>query len=216
LITSGTLAQLVDLADNIGRSPLLPAAVVILNPLACKEMNSGGADWQLAVWSEGFAETVARHMRDAKATAERRGLGSELFEDSLHSQFWAAIDNFPLSSDRLVFRLTVPRASTADAIKTIESWQADGFRPAIVADATAGTLWIAPPASDAAADQFRKLIACAHEQRGHAVMLAAPRELKQSVDVWGSPPQALALMRKIKEQFDPDELLNPGRYVGGI
>jgi glycolate oxidase FAD binding subunit len=216
LMASGTLAQLVDLADNIGRSPLLPAAVVILNPLACKEMNSGRDDWQLAVWSEGFAETVARHMRDAKAMAERLGLGSELFGNSLHSQFWAAIDNFPLSSDRLIFRLTVPRASTEDAIKTIERWQADEFHPAIVADATAGTLWIAAPASSVATNQFHELIAHAREQRGHAVMLAAPRELKQSVDVWGSPPPALALMRKIKDQFDAQGLLNPGRYVGGI
>jgi glycolate oxidase FAD binding subunit len=216
LIASGTTAQVIDLAYAIGHSPLLPAAVVISNPLACEEMNSGGANWRLAVWSEGFAETVARHMRDAKAMAEGLGLGAELFEDSLHSQFWAAIDNFPLSSDRLVFRLTVPRASAADAIKTIASWHVDGFRPSIVADAMAGTLWVAAPASNAAANQFHKLIAYAREQRGHAVMLVAPCELKQSVDVWGSPPPALALMRKIKEQFDPHGLLNPGRYIGGI
>jgi glycolate oxidase FAD binding subunit len=101
-------------------------------------------------------------------------------------------------------------------MKTIASWHVDGFRPSIVADAMAGTLWVAAPASNAAANQFHKLIAYAREQRGHAVMLVAPCELKQSVDVWGSPPPALALMRKIKEQFDPHGLLNPGRYIGGI
>jgi glycolate oxidase FAD binding subunit len=216
LIASGSRATVIDLAHTIGHSPLLPVAVVILNPSACGELNIGGADWKLAVCSEGFADTVARHMGDAKAMAERLGLAAESFKDSLHSQFWAAIENFPLSSDRLVFRLTVPRASTADTIITIESWEVDGFRPMIVADAMAGTLWIAAPASVAAANQFPKLIAYAHERRGHAIMLAAPRDFKQSLDVWGSPPPALGLMRKIKEQFDPHGLLNPGRYIGGI
>ena len=216
LIVSGTAARLADLTHAIGHSPLLPAAVVILNPSACGQLNFDDADWNLAVRSEGFAETVGRHMRDAKAMAERFGLTAESFEDHLHRQFWAGIENFPLSSGRLVFRLMVPRATTADAIRTIESWQVDGLRPAIVADAMAGTLWIAGPASAAAANLFPKLIAYGHERRGHAVMLAAPFEFKQSVDVWGSPPPALELMRKIKKQFDPHGLLNPGRYVVGI
>jgi glycolate oxidase FAD binding subunit len=216
LIASGNAAQVSDLGHAIDHSPLLPAAVAILNPAACEEKHIGGAGCKLAVCSEGFAETVARHVRDAKAMAERLGLATESFEDGVQRQFWAAISDFPLSSAGWVFRLTVPRAATAAAIKTIESWQTDEFRPAIVADPMAGTLWIAARASDAAVNQFRKLIAYAREQRGHAVVLVAPSKLKRSIDVWGAPPPTVALMRKIKEQFDPDGLLNPGRYIGGI
>ena len=36
------------------------------------------------------------------------------------------------------------------------------------------------------------------------------------LDVWGSPGDALPLMRAVKEQFDPKGTLNPGRFVGGI
>ena len=215
-IASGSRAMVTNLAHAIADSPLLPAAVVIMNPSACEELNFGGADWKLALCSEGFAETVARHMRDATALGERLGLAAESLEDSQHSRFWAAIENFPLSSERLIFRLTVPRAATADAVKAVESWQADGFRSAMVADPMAGVLWIAAPASAAAANHFPRLIAYAHERRGHAVMLAAPLEFKQSLDVWGSPPPALGLMRHIKEQFDPHRLLNPGRFIGRI
>jgi glycolate oxidase FAD binding subunit len=45
------------------------------------------------------------------------------------------------------------------------------------------------------------------------VLIAAPPEVKQGRDVWGPAPQALGLMREIKRQFDPDSLLNPGRFV---
>jgi len=35
-------------------------------------------------------------------------------------------------------------------------------------------------------------------------------------DAWGSPGDALSLMRAIKVQLDPESTLNPGRFVGGI
>ena len=213
---SGTSAQVLNFAKDIAHSPLLPAAVVILNPFACQEMNNGDLDWKLAVGSEGFAETVARHARDAKAMAERIGLRADLLQGNLHSQFWAGFRDLPLPPDRLVFRITVPLASMAHTMATIESGQTDGFYPALAGDAMAGILWIAAPPSKAAASQFPKLVALAGEQRGHAVMFAAPSEFKQSVDVWGLPPAALALMRKIKQQFDPHGILNPGRHINRI
>jgi len=50
---------------------------------------------------------------------------------------------------------------------------------------------------------------------GSAVVLDAPAAVKAVVDSWGPVP-ALALMRRVKDQFDPDRRLAPGRFVGGI
>jgi glycolate oxidase FAD binding subunit len=50
---------------------------------------------------------------------------------------------------------------------------------------------------------------------GSAVVLDAPAAVKAAVDTWGPVP-ALALMRRVKDQFDPDHRLAPGRFVGGI
>jgi glycolate oxidase FAD binding subunit len=36
------------------------------------------------------------------------------------------------------------------------------------------------------------------------------------IDAWGPAGDALPLMRAVKQQFDPNGTLNPGRYVGGI
>ena len=51
---------------------------------------------------------------------------------------------------------------------------------------------------------------------GSLVVLRCPPESKPRLDVWGEPGDALPLMRRIKEQFDPTGVLNPGRFVGGI
>ena len=45
----------------------------------------------------------------------------------------------------------------------------------------------------------------------------APRVVKDTVDVWGPvAPEALAIMRRLKSEFDPAGILNPGRFVGGL
>ncbi|MDD5544718.1 MAG: FAD-binding oxidoreductase, partial [Acidobacteriia bacterium] len=51
---------------------------------------------------------------------------------------------------------------------------------------------------------------------GSLVVLRAPLELKARLDAWGDVGDALPLMRRVKEQFDPRGILSPGRFVGGI
>ena len=50
---------------------------------------------------------------------------------------------------------------------------------------------------------------------GAAVVLEAPDAVRDRLDVWG-PATALDLMRSVKARFDPDGVLAPGRFVGGI
>ncbi len=72
-----------------------------------------------------------------------------------------------------------------------------------------GTL---PQAVAAALPQIRQTCARAG---GSAVVVDAPASVKSAVDVWGPVP-ALDLMRRVKDQFDPDHRLAPGRFVGGL
>jgi glycolate oxidase FAD binding subunit len=48
-----------------------------------------------------------------------------------------------------------------------------------------------------------------------AVVLHAPPEVRDAVDLWGPVP-SLALMRAVKDQFDPEHRMAPGRFAGGI
>jgi glycolate oxidase FAD binding subunit len=51
---------------------------------------------------------------------------------------------------------------------------------------------------------------------GSLVIQDLPISMRGAVDVWGPPPAALSLMRRVKNRFDPDNRLNPGRFVGGL
>jgi glycolate oxidase FAD binding subunit len=82
--------------------------------------------------------------------------------------------------------------------------------------AGAGVLYAALPASEAEAGAaLARLRGTCAAHGGSAVVLEAPPALEQALDVWGPVP-ALDLMRRVKDQFDPDHRLSPGRFVGGI
>jgi len=51
---------------------------------------------------------------------------------------------------------------------------------------------------------------------GQVVVRRAPTASKDELDIFGPPPPGFALMRELKRTLDPNAILNPGRFVGGI
>jgi glycolate oxidase FAD binding subunit len=52
--------------------------------------------------------------------------------------------------------------------------------------------------------------------RGSAVVMSGTSDLRKQLDVWGPIGDALPLMKAVKQQFDPDQILNRGRGPGGL
>jgi glycolate oxidase FAD binding subunit len=79
----------------------------------------------------------------------------------------------------------------------------------------AGVLYAGLPreAESGAAELLTALRAELPPGDGSAVVLRT--EAVDRLDLWG-PVGGLALMRRVKERFDPHRLLAPGRFVGGI
>ncbi|WP_026045650.1 FAD-binding oxidoreductase [Paenisporosarcina sp. TG-14] len=51
---------------------------------------------------------------------------------------------------------------------------------------------------------------------GYVVVKHLPLNLRKKVDVWGDKPSYLFLLEGIKSKVDPNKILNPKRFVGGI
>lgn len=65
-----------------------------------------------------------------------------------------------------------------------------------------------------AAEGLRPLRRDLEEASGSLMVLKQPADAK--LDCWGTPPDSLPLMREIKRRFDPEGILNPGRFLGHI
>ena len=104
--------------------------------------------------------------------------------------------------------MTLLRKAAADAGATVEV-NGSAATGVIFAGIGAGA---GPGAVARLLDAARRSCAAAG---GAAVLLRAPAEVRDGIDPWGPIP-ALAIMRRVKDSFDPDHLLAPGRFVGEI
>jgi glycolate oxidase FAD binding subunit len=215
-IVSGALPDVRQFIEDLSHSKLLPAAVFLFNAWASKAAAVAQRDWHVAVRCEGFEQAVSRHLHEAAAMAQSIGLASVILRESDHRRLWDEMRDFPLQVDRLVCRVALPRSSTTEFIQAIHARSPAGLHPEIVGDAFMGTVWISLDGDDPAVQSFAQLVDEARSQGGHGIILSAPTHLKRAIDVWGPEPPALPLMREIKKQFDPQSLLNPGRFVAGI
>ena len=51
---------------------------------------------------------------------------------------------------------------------------------------------------------------------GNMVVETCPPSAKAGLDVWDDVGDQITVMRALKDQYDPERILSPGRYVGGI
>jgi glycolate dehydrogenase FAD-binding subunit len=133
----------------------------------------------------------------------------------------------PFEKAEYALKVTFPPAELAEVLADLTGAAPRWSGGAISAHAATGVLWVASAAreGDLPADSppFEWAVRAINEARerlaargGSLVLVKAPPELKRAVDVWGPPGDAVGLMRRVKERFDPDRHLSPGRFVGGI
>ena len=126
-------------------------------------------------------------------------------------QLWNADDSVS------IFKLSMLPAqlsSTAEFIREALSANAEWT---LLMQST-GLAWLRADAVDCAqiAEFISALRSFLAPTGGTVVLLKAPSALREKVNAWGDAGNALPLMKRIKEQFDPRGILNCGRFVGGI
>ena len=215
-VASGPLGQCARFVEELSCSPLLPAAVTVLSADAAKIPGYNSRTPAVATWLEGFQEAIARHLRDLEGLAQRVGLTSKVLREKPHQQLWEEVQNFGTNGQEILYRVTVPVGSVAELLATVDRWSESGKHARYIAHTATGTLWVLLDGDPASLGWFSRLAALARDHRGHAVIAAAPPELKVGIDVWGQAPPSLNLMREIKRQFDPRDILNPGRFLAGL
>ena len=56
----------------------------------------------------------------------------------------------------------------------------------------------------------------AQQHGGSAIIERCPSAVKANIDVFGDAGGSIEIMRRIKQQYDPGRVLNPGRFAGRI
>ena len=169
-----------------------------------------GGPVEVAVLVEGTEAGVAARAAQAVET-----LGHDAARTG-RPDWWGTL---PAGSDRgVLVKATTELTGTGRLLDGVDrAAAAAGTTAAVRGSGGVGVFHAVLPGTDpAAVAAFVKALRdAAPAWRGSVVVLAAPPPVRSEVDSWGPVP-GLDLMRRVKEQFDPDALLAPGRFVGGI
>ena len=181
----------------------VPAAIELDRP-------EPGGPVEVAVLVEGTEAGVTARAAQA---VETLGDGASRTD---RPDWWGTL---PAGSDRSVLvKATTELTGTGRLLDGVDrAAAAAGTTAAVRGSGGVGLVHAALPGTDpAAVAAFVKALRdAAPAWRGSVVVLAAPPPVRSEVDSWGPVP-GLDLMRRVKERFDPDALLAPGRFVGGI
>ncbi len=103
-----------------------------------------------------------------------------------------------------------------DAIKLVSSVIGTSGEGTIGAELQAGFGAVAFSVKDANRNIIDRVIGEASRFGGRAVVERCPLVIKTELDVFGPAGLDMAVMKAIKNQFDPGRTLNPGRFAGRI
>ena len=168
---------------------------------------------------EGVRPSV--EFRLSRLRDQMSGSGSlEVLDRDASLHFWRAVRDatpFAPNAARTLWRISVPPAQGAEVLARIEKGL-PGSRAFM--DWGGGLIWLQPaatadiPSTLACEQKIRTAVARTH---GHAMLVRAPADVRRSVNVFQPQPEALAaLCTRVNSQFDPKQVLNPGRMYIGI
>lgn len=216
---AATLVQALSAARAAARAaPFLNGCVVLSAEASARAIALGaeipGDGPAIVLRASGLESAAGEVLAAAIAAAREAGIEGPETRTTAIVETWQAITDLELSTppDHVRLRVGLPPGNLERARSLIEE-RTDNTSCWVVA-ADSGLLFVECPQIDASTvDGLRNALG---PLQGKLTIESAPLELKRSCDVWGPPGPGLRLMRNIKEQFDPQGMLSPGRFVGGI
>ena len=190
-----------EIVQQVLHSALVPTAV---------EVDGAGADvpHTLTVLFEGIEPAVEAQAGQAARLQPDATVGDELPE---------SFGRPPYSADEVGLKLSYLPAAFPQVLLALAGGKRDlGLTHAVRGHAATGVLYVSWPVSDQVGPGLDRLRAELAPFDASVVVVQAPSYIKAGRDVWGPVGDALPLMGRVKERFDPDRRLSPGRFVGGI
>ena len=216
-------------ALDVFQGDVMPLALATFDREAGLRMGAAGSERgsALAIRLGGRPMTVERQVRECRSACDRHDPSAvDVLEEAESADLWRGIADFGWAGEvrpTVGMRASVAPSQALGLTEALELIGPDeGHGPAVVSHPAHGTVsasWSGEagvPSTKGALDIVQRARAAAHAHGGRAVVEQCPLEVKVGIDVWDDVGDTLDIMRRMKEQYDPNRTLNPGRFAGGI
>jgi glycolate oxidase FAD binding subunit len=188
--------------DAAIRGLLNPVAVDILNPVLSAQL--GLKNVTLALMFAGNDAVIERSIREAGAFGVGRALQpdeEQRFWSSLYAVTPRFLEKFAQGA---VVRISTTLAECGEALASVEG---PGH-----AHAASGVVraWFTRP------DAATRWLAAAVKRGWNGVIEFSTESVKPGLELWPNPGGDFAIMKQVKQMFDPGNLLNRGRLYGRL
>lgn len=207
ILVTGTNANIAQACQKLMDSVLTPTGADLLSPALMQQLDLGDT-FGLLVRFEAIQESITAQTRELEAIAAALSLQTQSQPATLWRKISATIHQAP------VYCKVGVLPTHATKLLTLCETLTDGAGSGMIHIRSGLGLLYFPHAKFLR--QFQQLRQFCQPKQGFLTVLDAPYSLKTQFEPWGYHGSALPLMQKIKQQFDPNNLLSPGRFVGKI
>lgn len=209
-------------AAQVAASPVTPAAAFCIEGFRKAIDGEDGVDGRMYILLEGSEALVDRATRDLRSSLGRAGVPETTIVDAGAWESFERIVDASIAS--LGERSITYRAlgMPADAVERAAALRDAANRRELFTDVLAdimnGDVFLRVSERDSRAFA-EKIEPCDDDLRSlvpRSVIAAGDAPIRASLNSWGADPPAIAKMRALKAQFDPNGTLNRGRFTGGI
>jgi glycolate oxidase FAD binding subunit len=220
-------------------STLTPQIVEVADPRAARLLFDGAAaadmepqPWSVAITAAGQPTVVERHAKElGRMASAASAIELVPLTDTDNSSVLTRIREFSrlildASPAAAIFRIGILPAAVPSLLGRLSELAAQNHLNLATLTRASGIVFAAflpqeanpAPHADLARAAHKVFQSCGEPEISASAMLEwCPLEVKRAVgDVWGTPRNDFALMQRVKNVFDPQNILSPGRFAGGI
>ncbi|MBE9162708.1 MULTISPECIES: FAD-binding oxidoreductase [Microcoleaceae] len=206
VILTGETNALAQAAQILLSSALTPTAVDFLSPQLVEKQSLGKGSG-LIVRFQSIAESVKQQSARLRSVGEKLGLQGTSCGGNDEDQLWQRLPETIWNSannSAIICKIGIRPSEAVKAINELPVQDA-----LIHAGSGLGVLRF----ETATADTLLQVRRGCEAKGGFLTVLAAPTNIKQGLDVWGYTGSAIDLMRRIKQEFDPENIFSPNRFL---
>lgn len=186
-----------------------------------------GAKFVAAVRLGGRPRSLERQLRDCAGMCREAGaVDVDTVEGDAATILWRRLADFGWDAETeplATARVSVLPTAVDPLLESVARTTPDGSAaPSVIAQPGYGGLsmfWFGGEegqSDESVLESVSGARALVREVGGRLVIERCPPSVKAAMDVWDDVGESLDVMRRMKEQYDPGSILNPGRFAGGI